>query len=190
MSHKFDTKNASVLDDPQRRKFLNPDAILDMLDLNENTVFVDIGAGTGYFALPAAARVREVYALDILDEMVEALLSRARSDNIDNLKPLRSGESSFPVGDGIADVVFMSNVFHELDDHSMALKEVLRIMKRDGILAVVDWKKEETLMGPPVEHRFSELDVTEIVRLNGFELVETREAGPYHYLVVCSRPPE
>ncbi|MCL7412884.1 MAG: hypothetical protein M8353_04600 [ANME-2 cluster archaeon] len=70
------------------------------------------------------------------------------------------------------------------------LKEVLRILKRDGILAVVDWKKEETPMGPPVEHRFSELDVTEILRLNGFSQVETREAGPYHYLVVCSRQPE
>ncbi|MCK4937170.1 MAG: class I SAM-dependent methyltransferase [Methanosarcinales archaeon] len=187
MSHKFDAKKAAVLDDPGRKEFLNPEAILDMLELNENSVFVDVGAGTGYFALPAAARVSEVYALDILDEMVEAIRSRAKSDNIINLKPLRSDESSFPLAEKVADVVFMSNVFHELDDHAKALKEVLRILKSDGILAVVDWKKEETPMGPPVDHRFSELDVIEILRLNGFELVETKEAGPYHYLLVFSR---
>ncbi len=190
MSHKFDAKNAAVLDDPGRKEFLNPEAILDMLNLNENSVFVDVGAGTGYFALPAAARVREVHALDIVDEMVEAIQSRAESDNISNLKPMRSDESSFPLADKVADMVFMSNVFHELDDHALALKEVLRILKSDGILVVVDWKKEETPVGPPVDHRFSELDVIEILRHHGFELVETREAGPYHYLIVCSRPQE
>ncbi|KAF5409776.1 MAG: Ubiquinone/menaquinone biosynthesis C-methyltransferase UbiE [Candidatus Methanocomedens sp.] len=125
-----------------------------------------------------------------MDEMVEAIRSRAESDNINNLKPMRSKDSSFPLADKVADVVFISNVFHELDDHGLALKEVLRILKSDGILAMVDWKKEETPVGPPVEHRFSELDVIEISRLNGFELAETKEAGPYHYLVVCSKPPE
>ncbi|MCL7412883.1 MAG: class I SAM-dependent methyltransferase [ANME-2 cluster archaeon] len=120
MSHKFDAKKVAVLDDPGRKEFLDPETILDMLDLNENAVFVDIGAGTGYFALPAAVRVREVYALDILDEMVEALRSRARSENMNNLKPMKSGESSFPLADNVADVVFMANVFHELDDHTLA----------------------------------------------------------------------
>lgn len=190
MSHKFDAKNVAVLDDPGRKEFLNPGAILDMLNLNENTVFVDIGAGTGYFALPAATRVGEVLALDILDEMVETLQSRVESGHITNLIPLKSGESSFPVADGAADVAFMSNVFHELADHALALKEVMRILKTDGILAVVDWKKKETPMGPPVDERFSELDVIDLLRLCGFELVEIREAGPHHYLVVCSRPPE
>ncbi|MDF1557159.1 MAG: methyltransferase domain-containing protein [ANME-2 cluster archaeon] len=190
MSHKFDAKNVAVLDDPGRKEFLDPEFILDMLNLNENTVFVDFGAGTGYFALPAAIHVKEVYALDILDEMVEVIQSKARSLNITNIKPVLSGESSFPVPDGAADVVFMANVFHELDDHPLVLKEVIRILQSDGILVVVDWKKEETPVGPPVEHRFSELDVTDILRLFGFELIVTREAGPYHYLVVCSRPPE
>ena len=190
MSHKFDVKNAAVLDDPDRRDFLNPEAILDMIPLDKNTVFVDVGAGTGYFALPAAARVRQVLALDILDEMVEVLRAKAESRHLTNLTPLKSGESSFPVDEGTADVVFMSNVFHELDDHNLALKEVIRILKNDGILAVVDWKKESTPVGPPVEHRFSELDVTEILQLCGFKLTEIREAGPYHYLIMCSGPPE
>jgi hypothetical protein len=35
MSHKFDAKNAAVLDDPGRKEFLNPEAILDMLDLTQ-----------------------------------------------------------------------------------------------------------------------------------------------------------
>jgi len=190
MSHKFNVNNTAVLDDPDRKEFLNPEAILDMIHLDNNTVFVDIGAGTGYFALPAAARVKQVYALDILDEMVAVIRAKAKSRHITNLTPLKSGESSFPVDAGTADVVFMSNVFHELDDHSLALKEVMRILKSDGILAVVDWKKESTPVGPPVDHRFSELDVTEILQLCGFELIEIREAGPYHYLIVCSRPTE
>ena len=190
MSHKFNVNNTAVLDDPDRKEFLNPDVILDMIYLDNNTVFVDVGAGTGYFALPAAARVKHVYALDILDEMVEVIQAKTESQHITNLTSLRSGESSFPVDAGTADVVFMSNVFHELDDHSLALKEVMRILKNDGILAIVDWKKESTPMGPPVDHRFSELDVTEILRLCGFELIEIREAGPYHYLIVCSRPTE
>jgi ubiquinone/menaquinone biosynthesis C-methylase UbiE len=165
--HCYDyVKNAAVLDDPGRREFLDPEAILDMIHLDNNTVFVDIGAGSGYFALPAAASVKQVLALDILDEMLEVIKR------------------------GTADVVFMSNVFHELNDHALALEEVMRILNRDGIMAVVDWKKKSTPVGPPVDHRFSELDVTEILQLCGFELIEIRDAGPYHYLIVCSRPPE
>jgi ubiquinone/menaquinone biosynthesis C-methylase UbiE len=190
MSHKFDVKNVAVLDNPDRKEFLNPEAILDMIHLDKNTMFVDIGAGTGYFALPAAARVRQVLALDILDEMVEVIRAKAESQHITNLFSLKSRESIFPVDEGTADVVFMSNVFHELDNHALVLKEVMRILKNDGILAIVDWKKESTPVGPPVDHRFSELDVTEILRLCGFEPIEIREAGPYHYLIVCSRPAE
>ena len=79
MSHKFNVNNTAVLDDPDRKEFLNPEAILDMIHLDNNTVFVDIGAGTGYFALPAAARVKHVYALDILDEMVEVIQAKTES---------------------------------------------------------------------------------------------------------------
>lgn len=177
-----------MLDEPGRKEFLDPTVILGRLNMDKSTVFVDIGAGTGYFAIPASGMVNTVHALDIQEEMLDILKGKVESGSISNINMVRSEESVFPVPDSSADVVFMANVFHELEDHRAAFKEVMRILKNDGIFAVVDWKKEETPMGPQVGERFSDFDVVEILRLCGFDLVMCHEAGPYHYMITFSKP--
>jgi precorrin-6B methylase 2 len=55
-------------DDPERRQPQDPEKILTSLGVAPGMVFIDIGCGDGYFAIPAAHRVRpqgKVYAVDI-----------------------------------------------------------------------------------------------------------------------------
>ena len=50
--HKFDASRAGLLDNEERRKFLPPEDILRKIGVREDTIFADIGCGTGYFTIP------------------------------------------------------------------------------------------------------------------------------------------
>lgn len=68
--------HARHADDPERRKWQDPLAILSYIGLKTGQTFVDIGCGGGFFALPAARVVGEsgrVYGIDADAGMIAEL---------------------------------------------------------------------------------------------------------------------
>lgn len=184
MPHKFDVKNAEILDSLERIQFLNPDGILDKAGLSKEMVLADIGCGTGYFTIPASRRVKKVFAIDVQKEMLDILGEKINKQKLTNIEAILSEEASIPLPDNSVDVLLMANVFHELEDRSSILKEGKRILSGNGILVIVDWKKMEMDFGPPVEERLTPEEVISICKDNGFEVREQSDAGPYHYLLI------
>ena len=190
MVHKFDAKKAGILDSPDRMQFLNPESILDKLELTGKMVLADLGCGTGFYSIPVSRRVKKVFALDIQKEMLGILKDKIKHEKITNIETILSEESSIPVSDNSVDVLLMSNVFHELEDRNSLLREAKRILTPAGRLAIIDWKKIEMDSGPPIEERLSEKEVINICNVNGFTLIEQSYAGPYNYLLVFGKSPE
>ncbi|NJD76290.1 MAG: class I SAM-dependent methyltransferase [Candidatus Methanoperedens sp.] len=184
MAHKFDVKKAELLDSPDRLHILNPDENLDKLGLNTETVFADLGCGTGYFSLPAALRVKKVYALDVQEEMLEILRNKIKKEKIKNIDIILSGESTIPLPDNSVDIVFTANVFHELEDRISILVEIKRILSAGGRLVIIDWKKIEMDFGPPFEERLTEAEVISACENNSFDLLKKAVTGPYNYLLI------
>jgi len=56
-----------------------------MSAINDNTVAIDIGCGTGTFVLELAKRCRKVYALDISPKMLNKLEQKAKHHGISNI---------------------------------------------------------------------------------------------------------
>lgn len=187
MVHKFDVKNAEILDSPDRIEFLNPDRILDRLELSKETALVDLGCGTGFFTIPAARKVKKVFALDVQQEMLNILRDRIEKQKINNIEALLSEESSIPLPDNSVDVLLMANVFHELEDRNSILKEGQRILSDEGRLVIIDWKKMEMEFGPPIEERLDEKDVISICNNNGFDFYGHSYAGPYNYMLIFEK---
>ena len=78
MSHKFNPASMHKLDNSGRREMLPPEKVLLLTGLKEGDIFLDIGAGIGYFAIPAAEITGEsgkVIAADISPEMLDELNS-------------------------------------------------------------------------------------------------------------------
>jgi cyclopropane fatty-acyl-phospholipid synthase-like methyltransferase len=94
MVHKFDAKKAGILDDPERAKILDPDIILEKLELAGKIVLADLGCGTGFFSIPASRRVKMVFALDIQQEMLDILTDKIKKEKITNIETILSEESS------------------------------------------------------------------------------------------------
>ena len=81
----------------------------------------DIGAGTGFFTLPIAWAVEgwgKVYALDFQTGMLELLGRKLLEANAPaNISLVHATATHTTLPATCADLVFMANIWHELDDH-------------------------------------------------------------------------
>jgi ubiquinone/menaquinone biosynthesis C-methylase UbiE len=189
-SRKFDPKSIDKLNNPERFVREDPDVIWKELGLREPRVLVDIGAGTGFFAIPFARKLTDgmVYACDLQDEMLAWLREHVPAEVRPAIELVRMEETRVPLGGGIADLVYMINLHHELEDRDAIMKEAHRLLKPGGMVMVIDWKKGETPSGPPQEIRVDEEEIARDIGRAGFRDVQRHPVLPYHNFVTGRRP--
>ena len=186
---KFDVKKLNKLNNPQRLIDIPPEAIWEKLNLATPDVIVDIGAGTAFFSIAfhKQSNASTVYACDMSQVMIDWMRENVSPDH-PSIVPVKTEEDAVPLDDGVADLVFMINVHHELEDPSRTLQESNRLLKPDGSLFVVDWKKADMPEGPPAERRVLPEQVGKQMALAGFEPVDIYNELPKHFLVVGKKP--
>ncbi len=173
------------LENPVRLAELEPAKTLIKAGLRENMPLCDIGAGSGIFSFPAAKLTRgEVYALEISDEMIQLLESRAEEHKLPNLKIKKVESESLPLDSSTCDMAVMVTVLHELENQSGMLLEIKRILKEKGKLLVIEFHKRQTPMGPPEDHRISREESEKICCENGFRIIDTFALGDNFYSIV------
>jgi ubiquinone/menaquinone biosynthesis C-methylase UbiE len=98
---------------------------------------LDSGAGTGALAFALAPHVREVVAVDIRPEFLEAgrKLAAAEASNVEFV----DGDSmALPFGDAEFDVAGTLRTLHHLPRPELAVAELVRVTRPGGLLLVVD----------------------------------------------------
>lgn len=183
---KFDPKKLAKLNDPGRLEYLNPEIIWEKVELKDPAVLIDIGAGTGFFALLFSKKLKEgkVYACDISKEMLEWMANNLPVESKGIVIPVKMEESSVPLPDSTADFVYMINIHHELEDPIRVIKESLRLLKGGGRLMIIDWKKEITPEGPPIELRVAEETIEHQMLTCGFSNIRKHDLLPYHHFLI------
>ena len=185
-SKKFDPKKLDKLNDPKRLEYLNPDLIWEKAALKDPSILIDIGAGTGFFALRFSEKMKrgKVYACDISDEMLSWMEDNLPPESKGRVIPVKMEESSVPLSDDMADLVYMINLHHELEQPQKVLREALRLLRRGGKLLIIDWKKEQTPEGPPVEIRVTKKTIESQMRRSGFANFNAYPILPYHHFLI------
>ena len=64
------------------------------------------------------------------------------------------------------------------------LKEIKRLLKPNGKLAIIEIKKEDTPFGPPLGIRFSPEELRNIIDLNPTQLIDV---GEYFYMQIFEK---
>jgi ubiquinone/menaquinone biosynthesis C-methylase UbiE len=173
-------------DDPERRKWLDPEAILEMTGLGSGMTFADIGCGEGYFAIPAARIVGpagRVIAADINPDSVETLKVNAAKERLANVEAYAGGaETLVPCG-ACADIAFLGTVLHDFEDPAAALRNIFEVLKPGGRLANLDWKKVLTQHGPPLDIRLDETEASRLISEAGFRIESTAVLPSGLYLI-------
>jgi len=191
-SRKFDPKKLAKLNDPRRLEYLNSDVIWGKTRLADPDALIDIGAGTGLFALLFANKIKrgKVYACDISEEMITWMNDNIPAEMKGIVIPVKMEETSVPLAYGIADLVYMINLHHELEQPLRLLKEAHRLLKKDGKLMIIDWKKEETPEGPPFEIRITAETIQSQMSESGFSDSEKYTVLPYHNFFIGKKRTE
>jgi ubiquinone/menaquinone biosynthesis C-methylase UbiE len=173
-----------ALDEATRRSWYNPDDILQ--DLRFGMTFADIGCGDGFFTILAAKKVGKkgrVYAVDVDASAIKKLNSKAEVEGLKNIiAKVGIGEETV-FCNKCADFVFYSMVLHDFDDPLKVLKNAKKMIKANGRLIDLDWKKQEMPFGPPVKIRFSEENASNLMKNAGFQIDHIKAVGNYHYVV-------
>jgi SAM-dependent methyltransferase len=148
---KFLGTNSSVSgDDPPVH------GVIAALDLEPDTVVVEIGAGVGHYTIPIAHWLDSlgggglVFGLDIAHALTNRL-ERAMLDNdLDHrIRPLplpQSLEGELPIRDAVVDRVLAVNSAHYLEDPAPVYREISRILKPGGFALLADWRRDDIVV--------------------------------------------
>jgi len=170
--------------------FLNPNEVLKQLNLTKDMIAADFGCGSGGWTIPLAKILQDgfVYAIDILNEPLSALKSKADLERVRNIKTIRANlesKNGSTIADNSVDWVLMINLLFQLEQKGNVLEEAKRILKKGGKLLVIEWKVN-SIQGPK-EGKISEEEAKKIAEDCGFELEKEFEAGYYHYGLIFKK---
>ncbi len=127
-----------------------PDALIDhivgRLALSSRDRALDLGCGTGQVAVPLAARVGIVFALDPEPDMLTELRVRLRSAGVVNVVPVLGADADLgPVtelfGQSLA-VITVANALHWMDSDEV-ISMSAQLLRASGALVVIS-------QGPPM----------------------------------------
>ncbi len=174
--------------DPERRKWQDPEKILTQIGLKPGMVFVDLGCGEGYFALPAARMVGpkgKVIAVDINKSAIARLRQQADAEGLRQLIAEVKAAEETAACEGCADVVFFGIDLHDFANPVQVILNAKVMLRPSGRLVDLDWKAESMQFGPPLEKRFSVIKARRLIESVGFHVSSVEEVGPYHYLIIA-----
>ncbi len=187
----FRVSEVRRLEDPERLLWLPPGEVAARLSLTLGMTIADIGAGTGFFAVPFARDIGpagRVFAVDLQSEILDILQAKLAAPEMPSNIELRQGAANATgLADNTADLVFLANVWHELEDHSAVLKEAARISRPRGRIGILDWRTDVGRPpGPPIDHRIALQQVERTLSDAGWHSLTSGPVGQYSYLATAT----
>ena len=183
----FNPRWLPALDSPWRDHWQQPACVLDALALRPGAVVADVGAGGGYFTEPLARRVGatgRVYATDVQDEMLDALRKRAEERELENVAVIRAAYDDPSLPDACCDLVFLANVYKEIDERVAWLRRLRRALRPGGRVAIIGFHPDAAGFGPPREVRLPTRTVEAELHASGFALHQSFDFLPRQYFLV------
>ena len=172
-------------------ELINSETLADALPLKTGSVVLDLACGKGIYSLFLSEIVGDsglIYALDLWEEGLQILEKEIEAKKITNILPLLSNATEpIQIDDYSVDVCLMATVIHDFEEMNRSdavLKQVKTILKPEGYLAVIEFKKIDGPPGPPLKIRLSTDETAKIVTAYGFKQVRIIDMGDFNYLML------
>jgi ubiquinone/menaquinone biosynthesis C-methylase UbiE len=178
---------ADWLDRPDRAEREQPDRVLDALHLAPDSTAADVGAGTGYFTVRLAKRVKAVHATDLQPEMLRMLDVRLGKERITNVTLHRATDHDSGLPVGCCDLVILVDVYHELSDPPGVMVTIRRALKPTGRLVLVEYRGEDPAVAIKPEHKMTLVQIKKELGELGFHFVDSLEMLPDQRVVIFTR---
>jgi len=166
---------------------------------------LEIAPGPGYMSIQLAKMGNfNITGMDISPDMVEICKTNAKNENV-NVTFLEGNVSAMPFGENTFDFIFCSAAFKNFKEPVIALKEMNRVLKNNGIVLIVDMRRDVTKQGleeevtkitkPGLErfwvrntfknlakYAYTKNEFTEMIKQTSFVKNEIKESGIGFYI--------
>lgn len=160
---------------PERIARLEVDRVVSLaIEGIQPSTVLDVGTGSGIFAEAFAKAGLTPSGVDLKPEMIQAAQRYVPSGNF----KIGTAER-LPFPGQSHDIVFLGLVLHEADDALKALQEAHRVARMRSV--ILEWPYIEEEFGPPLQHRLSTSQITELATQAGFLRIEILRL---HYLIL------
>ena len=122
------------------RPYLGRRPLREILEPVPGERILEVGPGTGYFAVPVATWLQggegrapgRLDVFDIQQEMLDHTMRRATEQGLENVEATQGDATRLPFQDGTFDGVYLVTVLGEIPDQDAALRELRRVLKPTG----------------------------------------------------------
>jgi len=123
-----------------------------LMQWKPGTIVADIGAGDGRFTFAASDYVGapgKIFATELDPQKLKELKAEVKKRNLHNVIVVESAEADTNLPDGCCDAIFLRRVYHHLTKPMEFDAKLVRSLKPDGRLAIIDFAPRPGL--EPVE---------------------------------------
>ena len=153
-------------------------------ELRQGMRVLDVGCGPGSITRGLAERVApgEVVGVDLSAETLEAARRDAAARGLANLRYQEGSVYALPFPDASFDVAYAHQVLQHLREREVAVREMLRVLRPGGLLAVrdIDWETVVYWPDDPWMDRFVEVHLKTWYRNGGEPAMGRRLRGLFN----------
>lgn len=192
VQHGFDELSSEYYESDIRVIWQKPMLVIDLMgDLSDKTV-ADIGAGTGYFAFRIAGEGGHVIAIDIDPRAIEFMESE-KERYPEAVQERFSTRLATPddarIAPGEVDVILLVNTYIYINNRIQYFRKLKEGLKPGGKVIIVDFKNEQTTIGPDLDERIALTEVQRELTEAGYAIESTDvEMLDYQYVIVATLP--
>ncbi|NTU66339.1 MAG: class I SAM-dependent methyltransferase [Candidatus Moranbacteria bacterium] len=186
-------KNVSIEGGSLGAKFIDPEKVIESLEILPGMSVAEFGCGTGFFVFPVSKKVSEsgrVYALDILKEKLEAIESQAKINGMSNIIVKRANLEAVggsKLEENSIDWVFMVNMLFQNKQKDLIIAEAKRVLKPKGKMLIIEWNGNDSSFGPARDIKLSKEELLALGEDSQMAFIKDIEISDFHYGLIFAK---
>jgi arsenite methyltransferase len=123
-----------------------PYEIIEHLNIKEGMIVGDIGSGGGFFVQEFSKEVGDkglVYAIDVNQKSLDFVKKNLKKEALRNVKTFKANPNNIDLQEKSFDLLFLRNVFHHLPQQVKYFKNLKKLLKENGKIAIIDYNRRK-----------------------------------------------
>ena len=178
-------------DKDDRDGYYKPYEVFNSINGVGGKLVADMDAGDGYFTWRLLNAGANVIAVCRSQEEADKLKVEQEKRSIPDSRltiSVAPDVSQSGLGINKVDVILMGGSMVGIADPGAYAGTLLSNLKSDGFLLLFEWKPIDSPVGPPVDQRYQEMQMMDILQSVGYTDVGSQsKLLPYHYVIVAQR---
>lgn len=194
IAHVMGHQGADWLERPTREEEEHPSRLIEILSkrLRPQDVIADIGAGTGYYTFRLAPLVPsgKILAVDIQQEMLDAIKKTAAEKNIKNVEPILGTIEDPKLPENSVDYAILVDAYHEFDHPREMMAGIRKALKPGGKVILVEFRGEDPGVAIKALHKMTQAQARKEMAAAGLNYIETIGDLPIQHVMIFGKPAE